>query len=487
MRRLPPWALALVPLTVGALYALAHPLFAPRPDLEDVVPGAAVLTARYRGLAGLDALWCFGRQPGVRPSEDLADRHNLPGFAGVDPSGAFHWVLLPRSGRADATLLIVPVADAERLRARFELRDGALDASRAYRRHAKQLEIRGSFAALAWDRDVARRLGEGGLTLADRGEDFGLALDVSGALALALTQPAVEPWRGILEALGAEPAKATLGTDRTSGLRAIVFPFGRAERVADAWSTARLWAWSKEQRIEVELEPKSAALRALLARVPPARVEQGPALAAGPGARAAEAVVWIPGREAFAALALALSGAGVDLPEGLPPAAGDGELYVRAFASPADPDAWTLEVWDPMQAYDAPLGALIGPLPEPGASLPLAAGAAPVTVATTRRPHVSPAGTVSRSATGERLLIGADAQGHAQAEAHGAGPEVLEPAPTTGRGVLAVARLNAQRALALLGPALQPGGLFAALGLGELRVLITTDGQRVFVTLDHGR
>lgn len=472
----------LLPLVLGALYALAWPLFAPRPALQDVVPRAAVVTARYRGVEGLDALWCFGRQTGVRPSEDLAERHNLPGLAGVDPSGHFHWVLLPRSGRADPTLWIVPVADAGRLRARFELRDGALDASHAYRRHAKQLEIRGSFAALGWDRDVARRLGEGGLTLADRGEDFGLAIDVPGTVALALTQPAVEPWRGILEALGAEPAKAGMSVDRETGLRAIVFPFGRIERVAKAWSTARLWAWSKERRVEIELEPREPGLLRLLSRVPAAAGGLG-ALSAGPGPTAPQAWLHVAGPEAFAALVAALAAAGVDLPAELEAVTGAGALEVRAFANRADPLSWSLEI-AAATGYDAALASLLGPLPAPGLSLPLAAGEAPVTVATLRRPHLAPAGHLSRSVDGARVVVGADAEAIAQATPAPRG-EPLDPALPAGQRLLAVGALETERVLSLLGPAVQPGGIFAVLGPGALRVVVATDGARLFVRIER--
>jgi hypothetical protein len=248
MRRTPTALLVVLPLALALLYAVAYPLVAPRPSLESVVPQAAVLTARYRGLAQLDALWCFGRSADVRPSEDLAERHNLPGLPGVDRSGHVHWVLLPLSGRADPTLLILPVSDAEALEDRFLLRDGPQDPARLLRRHAKHLEQRGDYAALAWDREAARQLGTGGLTLEDRGEDFGLAIDVRGAVELALSQADTPPWRGILEALGAEPSRAAGGTDARTGKRSLVFPFGRAPRVAEAWSSARLWAYAEAGR-----------------------------------------------------------------------------------------------------------------------------------------------------------------------------------------------------------------------------------------------
>ena len=480
MRRIPSWAYLVLPLALALLYTAAYPLVAPRPTLESVVPRAAVVTARYRGLAQLDLLWCFGRDGQARPSEDLAERHNLPGLPGVDRSGFVHWVLLPLSGRADPTLLILPVSDAGALEKRFELRDGPQDPARLLRRHAKHLERRGDYAALAWDLEAARQLGSGGLTLEDRGEDFGLAIDVQGAVELALSQAGAEPWRAILEALGGEPSRVVGGVDAQTGMRSLVFPFGRAPQVAEAWRTARLWAYAQRQEIEIELEPAQEALRALLARA-----AGGPAGEAHVGMPAGQqAWLYLPSSAAFQATAGILAAAGVALPEQLPAPSGEGYIEVRALANLNETRALTLEI-SAAGAHDAAFAALLGPLPGAGESLPLAAGAAPLTLGSTRAGASAPAGQLARSADGARLYLGADAErlARAAALAPGGGPPLLLDARQG--ALLAYGGLSAERALSILGPALQTGGLLSALGLGALRVVVTTDGRLVRVRLTH--
>lgn len=478
MRRIPSWAYLVLPLALALLYAVAYPLVAPRPTLESVVPRAAVLTARYRGLAQLDLLWCFGRDGQVRPSEDLAERHNLPGLPGVDRSGHIHWVLLPLSGRTDPTLLILPVSDAEALEQRFELRDGPQDPARLLRRHAKHLQRRGDFAALAWDLEAARQLGSGGLTLEDRGEEFGLAVDVKGAIELALAQVGSEPWRSIVEALGGEPARVTGGVDQHTGRRGLVFPFGRAPQVAEAWRTARLWAYAQRQEIEIELEPAQPTLRALLARA-----AAGPAGEARVGLRTGQqAWLFVPSSAAFEATAGILAAAGVALPELTAPA-GEAHIEVRALSNLNETRAWTLEI-SAGSAHEASLAALLGSLPAAGESLPLAAGAAPLTLATTRAGAAAPAGQVARSADGARLYVGADAERLARAAVLATAGEPAAWRHDARQGaLLARGELSAERALSLLGPALKTGGLFSALGPGALRVVVTTDGRLVRVRL----
>lgn len=477
MLRLLARAWPLLPLLAALAYAGLAPRLAPVPTLADVVPPGAVVTARYRGMATLDRLWCFGRAPDARPSEDLGDRHNVPGLPGVDRSGCFHWVLLPRDERPDPSLLILPLSDGDALRARYDLRDGALDESRALRRYAKHLAVRGPWAALAYDRDAVRRLGGGGLTLPDRGEDFGLALDVPGAVDLTLAQGREPPWRGIVEALGGTPAQAEVRVDPATGQRTLAYPSGRLPRVKQAWQEARLWAWLAPARIEAELLPRDPALLAALAGAvqPGASAPQAleaPAVGDG-GTRPTQPSAWlaVPQAAGVHALACLLEACGAALPEGLVSGlasapAGEG-LEACAFEGLGSP-AWTLALRSP-PAQHALHALLLRPL--------LAA----------TLPATAPSGARAAEALGSdgTLWLGPEAAQRARsggppAQPRATGAAAAQPA---GRVLLAQLRLGSSTALSLLGPALQTGGLLSALGPGPLDVALRTDGRVVYVTL----
>ena len=64
------------------------------------------------------------------------------------------------------------------------------------------MQIRGPWAAVAPNRDAARRIGTGHLTTADLGEDQSLAADIPRLVEHALQLAPSYPWRDILEMLG---------------------------------------------------------------------------------------------------------------------------------------------------------------------------------------------------------------------------------------------------------------------------------------------
>ncbi len=470
----------LLPLALALAYVALRPRLATAPALADVVPPGAVVTARWRTLPMLDRLWCFGRVPDARPSEDLADRHNLPGFPGVDRDGAFHWVLLPRDQRPDPSLLIVPVSDEQALRARYDLRDGALDETRALRRYAKHLEVRGPWAALAWDRDAVRRLGGGGLTLEDRGEDFALALDVPGAVDLTLAQAREQPWRGIVETLGGTPASAEYRLDPATGIRTLAYPFGRIVRLKPAWSTARLWAWVQPARIEVELVARNPARRAALAAAAAAgargpQVLEAPAVAQDAASRV-QPSAWlvVPHAQGVAALAALLEACGAALPEGLAQGLASGTFAAGIAGGTAGEAGGGLEAF----AFDnagAPTWTLA--LRSTGAQATQHARLLALLLPSTPAPPVP--------GTEGVIWLGPEAAGRARGTSPAAQPRVAGAAAAQppGRVLLAQARMGAAQVMGLLGPALQSGGVLSALGPGALDAALRTDGERVFVTL----
>jgi hypothetical protein len=177
----------------------------------------------------------------------------------------------------------------------------------------------------------------------------------------------------------------------------------------------------------------------------------------------------------------------VDLPAPAPRPAGTpgGALDVRALENLGDKRSWTLAVHAP-EGLTSTLELLLGPLPGAGAMRPLAAGDAPLTLASMQGAGVSPAGQVARSADVAWLYIGAEAERLAGGGPGGAAPGASEervPSAAIQGALLACGWLGAEQALSLLGPALQTGGILSALGLGNLRVVVTTDGQLVRVRL----
>lgn len=482
MARIPSRLWVLIPLALALLYATGHALLAPRPDLSNVVPGEAVVTVRFRGTAALDRLWFFGRPTDGRPSELLGRQRNVPGLDGVNASGAFHFVLLPRGARTDNTLAIFPLADAGAFRDAFQGRAEEAQGRPRLERNAQELEIHGDFAAVAGDRDVVRRLGEGGLTCEDRGEDLAVAVNVPQTAELALLTAGGQPWQQLVLALGAEPARAVVARDPVTGQRRAEFPAGRVPLVAATWRTARLWAYLNRRALEAELEPApESALARLLEQAalePPAPLRAAPK----------EALAWfeVPGGAARLALAEALRGAGVRLPP-LPDVGGGGTFTAFALPNLEDGRSWTWVLCGEQATLDG-LAPLLGPLPAPGAAQEIAAGEAPFTLSDTRGAGVAPKAVLVRASWpgsgGPVLLLGLDAARHAARLALLAAPPPLGPSPEPG-GWRLLARLgvSAERAPDLLGGALSPGGLLAVLEGGPLEGDVSTDGRRLRIRL----
>lgn len=490
MRRLTASLLVLAPLAAALVYAGAHALLGPQPTTANAVPGAAVCCLRFRGLEALDRHWPFDRPERGRVSEVLGALRNVPGLKGVDRSGPVHWVLLPRGARSDPTLMIFPLSDPAAFRERFEGRDLPEAEARGLERHAQHLEIRGSFAALAWDREAVRHLGEGGVTCEDRGEDFACAIDVPAMAAYVLSDAGRAPWRAVAEALGAEPSKVEGRLDPATGRRNLSYPWGRVPTVGDGWKTARLWAFAQRKTVEVELETRDAALLRLLAEVTQASGDAPDVSAPAESL----AMLDVPTAAAGRALGRALHLAGVKGAELLasapPPAPPDsGRRLVFALPNASEGHGWTLALWSPCGPLVDLAEAL--DLPAPGASRSLAAGAAPITVSDGRWDGLSAAGSVARVAApsgagplpcpggaggAEVVLLGADAARYGTSlDALRWAPAAL---PSVSRARL-VARfwLRQDRARELLAGALTEGGLFSVLAGGDLTGELTTDGR----------
>jgi hypothetical protein len=489
-RRLPAALWILAPLALALLYAVAHPLLARKPDVADVVPQGAVLAHRFRDLAAVDrSFWWFGppdprRGPG-RVGDRIGALRNVPGLAGVDRKGPFHWVLLARDRHLDATMAIFALADEDAFRAAYE--DPRL-LELGHVRHAQNLEIRGRFAAVARDGDAARRIGTAGLVVEDRGEDHALVADVAGTLRYALLSPVDEPWRGLLSALGyasAEPVVVRAGETPVG----ISVPAGRAIRVMNAWSTLRAWFWQGEGRITVELEPSdgAAGLREALAAVP----------AAGgwtPGRpQRAQAWLWVPTGEARAVLWRALYFAGVDLPDSLaaietePGAAGG--VFAWAEVAPQAVHAWTIGLAAPSGPRALDEVALWVPgWPGGEEGIDLAGGAAPITVYDPGANRPAPLARAVRrtvpSARGELVVgaVGPDAAGVAVPLPEDGAPEIPAP-PAPGLRPVALFYLDEPRAKKLLGSAFAAPGPLLPLAGAAVEGSVWTDGRRLRVDL----
>src|SRR5262245_26857707 len=137
MRRPPTAVLVLAPLGAALLYAGAHAFLAPRPTLEDLVPRAAVITLRFRGVEALEEHWPFEILGEGRASEVMAAERDVPGLPGVDRAGPIHVVFLAREARPDPSVVIFRLSDAHAFQDRFEGRDRADDDPRALDRHAQ--------------------------------------------------------------------------------------------------------------------------------------------------------------------------------------------------------------------------------------------------------------------------------------------------------------------------------------------------------------
>ncbi len=476
MRRLPPRLWLLLPLALALLYQAGYALLSPRPRVGDVVPREAVVTLRFRGQAAVDRLWFLGRPEGLRPSEALGRQRNVPNLAGVDPSGAFHFVLLPRAARPDNTLAIFPLRDAQAFEDAFNGREEEEAGRPRLERSAVELGVHGRFAAVGADRDAVRRLGEGGLTCEDRGEDLALALDVPGAASLALLLAGSAPWQGLVRALGAEPLKARPAVDPATGRPGATLEAGRVPLVAASLATARLWAYAEGRRLEVEIAPAAGSrLEALLAA---AGAAPPPALPGAPEGTLA----WfdVAGGAASSAVGEALRSCGVKLPP-LPGLPTPGPLSAYALPNLEDGRSWTWVLEGEAATLEA-LHPLLPPASAAGGPPEWAAGEAPFTLSDLRTPGVAPRALLARAAragdAGPVLLLGLEAPRHAARIALASPTRGPAPAPSEpGWNLLGRFGLSQERAPDLLGGALTEGGLLAVLHGGPLRGELSTNGR----------
>jgi hypothetical protein len=356
-------------------------------------------------------------------------------------------------------------------------------------RRAQHLEIRGSYAAVAWDREAVRHLGTAGLAIEDRGEDHALVADVPGTLRHALMAPTEVPWRDLLAGLGYAGDRPVVvqDGDRPAG---IGIPAGRVFRVMEAWSTLRAWFFGKDARLTVELEARpggEARLREALARAVAAPEADWRPTGLPPRAKA---WLWVPTGEARDALGAALFGAGVALPGPAPgapsPAGPAGGLLAWAEIVPSAPHAWTL-------GFAAPAGALPDLAPwAPGwpggdEGLPVPAGAAAVTVydPAANRPVPASRAVLRRAGELDLAAFGPEADAVASGGLPLGGMADVPAAPAPGLRLLALLRLDEPRARKLLGRELDERGLFAVLSGGEIAGAVWTDGVRVRVDLQR--
>ncbi|MDJ0523041.1 MAG: hypothetical protein QNJ90_13305 [Planctomycetota bacterium] len=476
MRRLPPAVWILAPLALGLLYAAGYALLAPRPTLGDLPPDDAILVHRIRGLDMLDLTSPGPRGPGLKaPREIVGQERNNIGLVGVDHEAPLHLVLLPRSLGLDASMAIFRLDDADAFEREF-MRTDFLE--RGLIRRAQHLTIQHGYAAVGPNRDATRRLGTGGITAADLGEDWSMAADLPRLIDQALQLAKQYPWRGILSELGIDVDAGRMRLDpRTKAMRAFLPGDERVQRIQQSWKTVRLWAWHNQKKLRVDLEPTAgtALVEALTA------LSTTPS-AAPPPPPTAQAWLAVPSGASRAALAKLLGASGlrfVEEQEGADPLGGLGA------AAPTD----GLVIWGERglgTGYAMTVG-LAGGIPDLSAFLPvpagdatsaiLPAGAAPITVGDTTIQRKVPAGTVERRKVrrAEVLTFGPSAkeaaEGYVSAAVAGTAklPEVTPPWPVPA-GARPVARffLGQRRASMVLGRALQPGGFLAMLSGGDI-------------------
>jgi hypothetical protein len=493
-RTWPAWVWILLPVTTGLLYALGYAVLAPTPTLATLPPEDAILVQRFRNLQALDEASFGPRGNGIRAPRDLiAGARNLEGLPGVDPTGPIHMILMPRTTRPDSSMAVFRAEDADALAAAFHRSDFI---ARDLTRHAQHLVHRGDWAAIAPNRDDARRIGTGGITAADLGEDQALAADIPRLVDHALSLARQYPWRSILEVLGVRADALYTRTDEATGAALPVLAGDeRLEILRTTWAEGRMWAWFEPGRVRVELTPQPGpvadALRGVHAL--PADLDADPTAGPPHAPGGAEIEVRIGGGGAVALSALVLRACGVPFPTpaggddpwgGLsaPDSAPDGLLL---WAEPARGSAHAISIGLAAKTLPPLEGFL--PMPPVGASeVPLPADQAALTLGTSEAGLAAPAGTIVRgSAPGDLDVVafGAGARGVLEnLRAHRSA--AIEPAPVPGAPaaeagfrLFARFRIAAARAHLLLGRALEPGGFLAALDGGDLHGTLSTDGR----------
>ncbi len=485
MRRIPPVVWLLAPLALGLLYAAGHAFLAPRPTLANLPPEGAILVQRYRNLDEVDRSTFGPRGPAIRPARELigAER-NLPGLPGVDHTQPVHMILMPRTIRLDSTMAVFGVTDAGAMQRTFD-DPNFIEDGRA--RHAQHLVINGPWAAIAPNRADARRLGTGGITAADLGEDMAIAVDVPRLIDYVTSMAQRFPWNGILSSLGVDVKNARVRFDEATGETIVGLPgVERLARIGATWKTARMWAWMDEKRARIDLEPQPGPIASLL-KYWKDDSEEGETIFAAPDS----AELWLsaPGKQSGALLAQLVHNLGVDVQKPLrefvvnPKEARPGAVTIWAEPALGTGSALTFTV----AAKRPPDLAAALPLPSKGqdhAVLPK--GAAPITVGETGVTVASPKGEVWMRTTGAGLRLitfGADARRAIdRSEAHVAkalGLSLHEVPGEDGMKPLAWFGVRAGRAKRILGRALEPGGFLACLGGGDIKGTVSTNGRIV--------
>ena len=449
MRHPAAWIAA--PTVLALLYVAAHALFAPEPTLADLPPKEAVLVQRFRNLKAFDRM-----QPDApkQPSALLAENLNIPGLTGIDRAGPLHLVQLPRKTAAARGLVVLSVEDEDAVNARFH--DIEL-IEQGFIRHAQHLTLRDGWAAFSPDRDVTRRLGEGGITAADREEDYSLAADVPRLIDHALSVPRTPPWRSLLESFGVEVTAAHVGPDGFA--RAGLQGAGRIRRLQTAWATLRMWAWfQKDGRPYVELlaTPRAGPIADVLQALRPTAERPVPI--------PADADAWIhfPDSEARAVAVVAAYAMGFDFgkaaddtSEKVPPAVsalGARDESGGGFAF------WTEPGPDGTAAFATP--APTGHLSDPRAWFD----------ADVLTRSIEGFDVVARGKNAERTL-----DRYRGAVVARSAPRPTWDVPTSERRIATI-RLSAPRAKAWLGALVAPGGLWALFDGRDLEALLTRDG-----------
>ncbi len=502
LRRIPPAVWILLPAILGLLYVVGHALWAPTPQQGRLPPGSAMVTWRFKDLDAYERCAPGPRHAGAPSARDrMAQARNVPGLKGVARGRPVLEVWLPLPPLRDETLTILPVADADELRAHFN-DVGRIE--KGFLRHAQHLELRGDWAAIGADREAVRRLGEGGLSPAARGADMEIAADLPRLAAFALQRADVAPWSDILAVLGVRTQDARWTQETPSQPARLEIPNAQViGRLLDGWRSASLWAWTAEPRVEIELEPQpDSPLPSFLAAA-----HQAPAEATLPLAPARSPIaLYVTSSMARRALAHVLLHLGVALTAAsdLPGAVAELETTL-ASAEPAGPllvyaeraqgTGSALNLGFVTSGPRLPdLSPLLGEMPAPGGTREIASGEAPATLGVANPGRArSPAGRLLHARVGPPeqpwtvLAMGASPETLIE----GLRQEALAPASRTLAGeagwtVLATWHIAQDRVPGLLGAAVEPGGLLQALAGQPLDGDILTDG-RVLRIRAHGR
>lgn len=485
-RRRLPWAL--LPLVLALAYAGVRALVGSRPALEAMVPADAVLVWRWKDVATYDAQRAYEAEPGktlASPSAVLGAELNVPGLPGVDRSRAVVEALLAPEGRADPRLVVLPVADAAALEAKF--RDPEL-----IERHARHLEVHGAWAASCADRLVVRNAGTYSSPLpASEGEDWCVSARWPAFVDFVLRpeQASREPFASLLRGLGFEPDSAQALTE--DGRPAMAVKAGRVVLVRDAWSRVTLRSFPG--RVTVDLEPSDGAkeLVAALAAAKPSPADDREVAPPSPN----EASLHVRGAQGRRVLAYALGFAGMRWPERTARddfaalrLEGPGSISAWAELAEGPVAYWSVSLCAPRAAF--PDLSAFGPEPASDAS----PAAFPAGVATLTTPYGGTADATTFlpvPAAGDAGLLvtalgpRADAM-RAKVAATAAATARSTPADTPDRIEIATFTLSQIPLQRLLGTtALAPNGLFESLANRPIRGrLVVVGGRRLRLELE---